>query len=69
MRMPDKKSIDVDNISKSRLRELSDLVSRRLMTIAIMLLIIIFLSQCALQNDYIRGWITGVDRWEGTAIH
>lgn len=58
---------DVDGLSW-RIKQLLDHVSHRFGRIAIMLLLAVVLSQIVLQNDFIRLWITGIDRWEGTAL-
>ncbi|MDQ0058216.1 hypothetical protein [Paenibacillus harenae] len=48
--------------------KLSDEVSAVLKKIIISLLILLVCSQAALQNDTIRHWLTGVDRWEGISL-
>ncbi|MFX3633508.1 MAG: hypothetical protein ACE3L7_24465 [Candidatus Pristimantibacillus sp.] len=58
---------DRDGTNK-RLKEMLDAVSGRLGMIVIMLLLAVVLSQIVLQNDFMRLWLTGIDRWEGTAF-
>ncbi|WP_337101767.1 hypothetical protein [Paenibacillus sp. YIM B09110] len=54
--------------SKKQMIKLSDEVSAFLKKMIITLLILVVCSQAALQNDMIRHWLTGVDRWEGTRL-
>lgn len=55
-------------VANKRLKQMLDVVSGRIGMIVIMLLLAVILSQIVLQNDYMRLWLTGIDRWEGTAF-
>lgn len=56
-----------DRKEAEHLTRVSDAVSRRLINIAVLLLIAVVLSQMLLQSDSVRQWVTGVDRMEGRA--
>lgn len=54
---------------RSDMLKLSDRLSRLLFQAVIALLVLLLLSQAALQNDTIRGFMTSADRWEGTRLN
>lgn len=54
--------------TNKHLKQMLDAVSVRLGMIVIMLLLAVILAQIVLQNDYMRLWLTWIDRWEGTAF-
>jgi hypothetical protein len=55
--------------SRKQLLQLTEEVSSVLRKIIITLLILLVCSQAALQNNVVRNWLTGVDRWEGTRLN
>lgn len=55
--------------SRKQLLQLTEEVSSVLRKIIITLLILLVCSQVALQNNVVRHWLTGVDRWEGTRLN
>lgn len=55
--------------TRKQLLQLSEEVSAVLRKMIITLLILLVFSQVALQNNEIRQWLTGVDRWEGTRLN
>lgn len=55
--------------SRKQLLQLTEEVSSVLRKIIITLLILLVCSQAALQNNVVRHWLTGVDRWEGTRLN
>ncbi|RCW51135.1 hypothetical protein [Paenibacillus prosopidis] len=55
--------------SRKQLLQLTEEVSTVLRKIIITLLILLVCSQAALQNNVVRHWLTGVDRWEGTRLN
>jgi len=55
--------------NRKQLLRLSDEVSAVLRKMIITMLILLVFSQVALQNNEIRQWLTGVDRWEGTRLN
>lgn len=55
--------------TRKQLLLLSEEVSAVLRKMIITLLILLVCSQVALQNNEIRQWLTGVDRWEGTRLN
>lgn len=57
------------NRSRKQLLRLTEEVSSVLRKIIITLLILLVCSQAALQNNVVRHWLTGVDRWEGTRLN
>jgi hypothetical protein len=54
---------------RSDMLKLSDRVSKLLLQAVIALLFLLLISQAALQNDTIRGFLTSADRWEGTRLN
>lgn len=56
-------------IRRNDLLKLSDRFSKLLLQLVIALLILVLMSQVALQNDRIRGFMTSADRWEGTPLN
>ncbi|RIX53464.1 hypothetical protein D3P08_08460 [Paenibacillus nanensis] len=59
----------LDCIRRCDLLKLSDRFSKLLLQLVIALLILVLMSQVALQNDIIRGFMTSADRWEGTPLN
>ncbi|MGM0880493.1 MAG: hypothetical protein ACQEXQ_05555 [Bacillota bacterium] len=55
--------------TRKQLLQLTEEVSSVLRKIIITLLILLVCSQAALQNNFVRHWLTGVDRWEGTRLN
>ncbi|WP_238190327.1 hypothetical protein [Paenibacillus sp. L3-i20] len=55
--------------SRKELLKLSDIVTGLLRKAVIVLLLLAFLTQIAVQNDTIRNWLTSADRWEGTRLN
>lgn len=54
--------------SRKQFIQVADAVSHVLRAAIIVLLILIVISQMAIQNDTIRHWLTDVDRLEGTRL-
>jgi magnesium-transporting ATPase (P-type) len=52
---------------EEQLKQQIDMVSRRLVWIAVVLIVGVIGAQLLLQNDMLRHLLTAVDRWEGTA--
>ncbi|MCR2803038.1 hypothetical protein [Paenibacillus soyae] len=49
--------------------KLANAIGKLLARAALALLILMLLSQLALQNEMIRGFVTSADRWEGTRLN
>ncbi|MBH5317982.1 hypothetical protein I6N90_09210 [Paenibacillus sp. GSMTC-2017] len=54
---------------REQLMKFTESATRILRNVVIILLLLAFLSQIALQNDTIRNWLTSADRWEGTRLN
>lgn len=54
---------------KDDMLRLANGISKLLLRAVLALLILLLISQLALQNDTIRGFVTSADRWEGTRLN
>ncbi|QNK55388.1 hypothetical protein [Paenibacillus sp. PAMC21692] len=59
----------VNAVTRKRLVNWLDIVSRRLIKVIVILLVTLLLAQLAIQNDYIRLVLSSADRWEGTRLN
>ncbi|WP_138753476.1 hypothetical protein [Paenibacillus sinopodophylli] len=57
------------NIGRSEWVDLTDEVCAILRKIIIIFVILLIISQAALQNQAVRHWLTGVDQREGTRMN